>query len=165
MNRIVVVGLMVAATLAVFTTGVVFAQSPQPPAPGGGGGMGPGGGRGDMGFIGANGEEGPLDEYMVSAIADALGITADEVESRHEAGETAYQIALDLDFTADEIHALLRDARLKAWAAAAADGVVSQEQADWMKSRPSGMGYGNCDGTAQRLGVGMGGWRFQQSTP
>ena len=165
MKRIVVVGLMVAAALAVFTPGVVFAQSPQPPAPRGGGGMGPGAGRGGMGFLGANGEEGPLHEYILGAIADALDITAEEFETRREASETAYQIALDLGFSADEIPALLRDARLKAWATAAADGVVSQEQADWMKARPFGMGKGNCDGTAQRLGAGMGGWRYQQSTP
>jgi len=165
MKKVVVVGLMVVAALAVLTTGVAFAQASQPPAPRGGGGMGPGGGFGPMRLSAADGEEGPLHEYMVNAMAAALGISADDFETRHEAGETAYQIALDEGFTADKIPTLLRDARLKAWSAAAADGVVSQEQADWMKSRPFGMGTGNCDGAGQRMGSGMGGWRFQQSNP
>ena len=164
MKKVVVVGLMVVAALAVLTTGMAFAQAPQPPAPRGGGGMGPGGGFGPMRFS-ADGEESPLHEYMVNAMAAALGISADDFETRHEAGETAYQIALDEGFSADKIPTLLRDARLKAWSAAAADGVVSQEQADWMKSRRFGMGTGNCDGTGQRMGGRMGGWRFQQSNP
>jgi hypothetical protein len=33
-----------------------------------------------------------------------------------------------------------------------------------MKSRPSGAGMGNCDGTGQSFGGGMmRGWRFQQN--
>jgi len=164
MKKILVVGLMVVAALAVLTTGVAFAQSPQPPAPRGGG-TGPGGGHGPMQYFAANGEAGPIHAYMATAIADALGIAAAELEARHEAGETAYQIALDLGFAADEIPTLLRDARLKAWDAAAAAGVVPQEQADWMSSRQSGMGLGNCSGTGLRAGLRMGGWRFQQSDP
>lgn len=161
MKKTVVVVLMVAA-LAVLTTGIVFAQTPQPPAPRGGG-MGPGGFGGMR--PATSGAEGPMHEYMVSAIADALGIAATDFEARLDSGETAYQIALDLGFTADEIPALLRDARLKAFDAAAADGVISQAQVDRMKSRPYGMGSGNCDGTGQHMGAGMGGWRFQQTNP
>lgn len=157
MKKTVVVVLMVAA-LAVLTTGIVFAQNPQPPAPRGGG-MGPGG-FGQM-RLAANGAEAPMHEYMVSAIADALGISATDLEGRIDSGETAYQVAVDLGFTADEIPALLRDARLKAFDAAAADGVISQAQVDWMRSRPFGMGTGNCDGTGQH----MGGGRFQQTNP
>jgi len=163
MKKVVVVGLLVTAALAVVATGVAFAQEPQPPMPRGSG-MGPGGGMGPMRSF-ADGEEGPLHEYMVNAVAEALGIDADEFEARHDGGETAYEIALSLGFGTDEIPVLLRDARLQAWDAAAAAGVITQEQADWMRSRPSGMGVGNCDGTGQRLGGGMGGWRFQQSNP
>jgi hypothetical protein len=152
----------VVTALAILTTGVALAQAPQPPAPRGGG-MGPGGGFGPMGFA-AGGEAGPIHEYMETALADALGISLDEFETRREAGETAYEIALAEGFTADEIPALLRDARTKAWEAAAADGVITQQQLDWMKSRPSGTGMGNCDGTGQGLGGGMmRGWRFQQN--
>lgn len=106
-----------------------------------------------------------MHEYMEQALADALGISLDEFETRRGAGETAYEIALAEGFTADEIPTLLRDARTKAWEAAAKAGVITQEQLDWMKSRPNGTGTGNCDGTGQRLGGMMGGWRFQQSNP
>jgi len=154
---------LVVTVLAILTTGVALAQAPQPPAPRGGG-MGPGGGFGPMRFA-AGGETGPMHEYMEQALADALGISLDEFETRREAGETPYQIALAEGFTADEIPALLRDARTKAWEAAAADGVITQEQLDWMKSRPSGMGLGNCDGTGQSFGGGMmRGSRFQQNS-
>ena len=161
MKKTLVIILVVTA-LAILTAGVALAQAPQPPAPRGGG-MGPGGGFGPMGFA-AGGEVGPMHEYMEAALADALGISLDEFETRREAGETAYEIALAEGFAADEIPALLRDARIKAWEAAAADGVITQQQLDWMKSRPSGMGMGNCDGTGQSFGGGMmRGWRFQQN--
>jgi hypothetical protein len=159
MKKTLVIILVVTA-LAILTAGVAVAQAPQPPAPGGGG-MGPGGGFGPMGR-GPGGEVGPMHEYMEQALADALGISVDEFETRREAGETAYQIALAEGFTADEIPALLRDARTKAWEAAAADGVITQQQLDWMKSRASRMG--NCDGTGYGFGGGMmRGWRFQQN--
>jgi hypothetical protein len=164
MKKKFVLGVMLVSALVVLSTGVALAQSPQPPAPRGGG-MGPGG-YGPMRFSAGNGEEGPLHQYMLTAMADALGIPADQFETRRAAGETAYQIALTLGFSADEIPALLQQARAAAWDAAAAAGVVSQEQADWMKSRPFGMGTGNCDGTGQRLGAGgMGGWGWQQANP
>jgi hypothetical protein len=114
----------------------------------------------------ANEAEGPLHEYMVKAMADALGISASDFEARRDGGQTAYQIALDLGISADTIPTLLSDARSKALEAAVADKAITQAQADWMKSRGAEMGKGNCDGTGQHLGLGMGrGWRFQQPNP
>jgi hypothetical protein len=157
-------GLMVVLALTVLSTGVVLAQAPQPPAPRGGG-MGPGG-YGPMRFAAGAGQEGPLHEYMVNALAQALGIPAEEFEARREAGETARAIALDLGFSAEEIPAMLREARLQAWDAAASAGVVSQELADWMKTRPFGRRGGNCDGSGKQDGAGwMGGWGFEPSNP
>lgn len=83
---------------------------------------------------------GPMHEYMEQAMADALGLSMDEFETRHDAGETFYQIALDEGFKAEEIPALMQAARAEALDAAAADGVISQEQADWMGSRGFGRG-------------------------
>jgi len=162
MKRKILIGALVVAALAVLTTGVVVAQSPQPPAPGAGG---LGNGRGPMRLSAEQDGEGPLHEYMMAAFGDALGISADEFESRHEEGESAYAIALDLGFTADKIPALLRAARISALDAAAAAGVITAEQSNWMGSRPFGRGSGNCDGTGYGLGMGMGGWRFQQPNP
>jgi hypothetical protein len=71
-----------------------------------------------------------------------------EFETRHDAGETFYEIAISKGFTADEIPALMQEARNSALNAATADGVISQEQADWMKSRGFGRGgMGNGFGT------------------
>ena len=165
MKKTVVAVLLVVAALAIFATGVAVAQSPQPPTPGTGTGFGAGHVR--MGFSAAGGQEGPLHEYMTSAMADALGISTDEFDTRRAAGETAYQMALAERISADKIPALLSGARSKALDAAFADGVITQAQADWMKSRQARMGQGNCDGTGQALGMGMmgRGGRFQQGNP
>ena len=162
MKKTVVAILLVVAALAVLATGVAVAQAPQPPTPGGGFGMG----QGMMRGFAADGEEGPLHEYMVNAMANALGISVSDLEARLDAGETPYQIALDLGTSADKIPTLLSDARSKALDAAVAANAITQTQADWMKSRGARMGQGNCGGTGQPLGAGMGrGWRFQQSNP
>ena len=163
MKKNLFVAVLVVAALAVLATGAVMAQEPTPPTPGGWR-MGPG----MMGRFGNSGAEyGPMHDYMEAAIAKALGISADEFETQRDAGKTAYQIALDLGFTADKIPTLLSDAHTKALEAAAAAGVISQQQLDWMKARHAGgFGMGNCDGAGQgRAGGMMGGWRFQQSNP
>ncbi len=142
------------AALAVFGTGVAFAQAPQPVTPGFGMGMGRGNG------------EGPLHEYMVNSLAKALGITPADFETRRDSGKTAYQIALDLGISADQIPALLSGARAQALDAAVAAKAITQQQADWMKSRGAGMGQGVCDGTGQHTAGGMGrGGRWQQANP
>ena len=162
MKKTIVAILLVVAALAVLATGIAVAQTPQPPTPGGWAGMG----HGQMRAFAANGAEGPLHEYMVKSMADALGISASDFEARRDAGKMAYQIALDLGISADKIPALLSDARSKALDAAVASKAITQAQADWMKSRGARMGQGNCGGTGQPLGAGMGrGWRFQQSNP
>lgn len=152
MKKIIVTSLLVVAALAVFSTGAAFAQDNQPPTQP----------RGPM----QGGGEGPLHVYMIQALAEALGLDAAKLETRLEGGETAYQIALAQGIAAEEIPALLSAARAKALDAAVAAGVISQEQADWMKSRGfgrGGMGTGTCDGSGTtRM---HGGWRWQQTTP
>ncbi len=88
------------------------------------------------------------------------------LKTRQDSGKTAYQIALDLGISADKIPALLSDARAKALDKAVADQVITQQQADWMKSRGAGMGQGNCNGTGNPIGPGLGrGGRWQQTNP
>ena len=159
MKKYLAVIVLAVAALVLIATGVVFAQPPQPPVPGNGG-------RGPMRLHALDGQEGPLHDYMVKAMAEALGITTDEFESRREAGETAYQIALAEGIAADKIPALLQAARAKALDAALAAGVITRQQADWMKSRSAGMGMGYCGGAGPRFGMGMGGGgRWGQSNP
>jgi hypothetical protein len=144
--------------LAVSVSGVAFAQTPQPPASGGGA------------LTGGTGFEGPLHDYMINAMSAALGITPSDFEVRLAAGKTAYQIALDLGISADKIPALLADARAKAMDAAAAAGVITQQQASWMKSRGMmmGAGLGTCTGMSQHTNGGMmgrGGPHWQRANP
>ncbi len=109
---------------------------------------------------------GLLHDYMVSALANALNLTVDEVNARLTAGETMYQIALAEGIAAKDIPALLVEVRTAAINAAVADGVITQAQADWMLSRMAKRGYGTgtCpyggvrpqDGTGSQFGRGMG---------
>ncbi len=149
MKKTFVAFVLVLAALAVSVTGIAFAQNPQPPATG-------------------STVEGPLHDYMVNAMAAALGITPSDFEARRDAGQTAYQIALDLGISADKIPALLADARAKAFDAAVAAGVITQQQATWMKSRGmlNGTGLTPCTGMGHGLGGMMGrGGRWQQTNP
>ncbi len=157
MKKQMIALVLAVAALAVFTTGVVFAQAPQPAGAGSGYGMGR---RGTA--------DGPLHTYMVNALAKALGITPTDFEARRDAGQTAYQIALSLGISADKIPALIANARTEAINAALADKVITQQQADWMKSRATAMGTGVCDGTGPHSGAGMmmgRGPRWQQTNP
>ncbi len=138
------------AALMVLSTGTAFAQTPQPAQP-----------------LNSTGD-GPLHTYIVNAFAQALGISPADFEARRNSGQTAYQIALDLGFPADKIPALLSAARTQALDAAVADQVLTQQQADWMKSHSGGMGMGTglCIGTGQAAGGMLGrGGRWQQSNP
>lgn len=122
MKKVILAVTLVVLALGAFGVGVALAQGQQPPVNGYGFGL--------------------LHEYMDKALANALGLTVDEFESRRAAGETFYQIALSKGFTAEQIPALMLDARAKALQAAVADGVITQEQADWMNARGFGRGGG-----------------------
>ncbi len=167
MKKTLLIITLVVLALGALGVGVAFAQSETPPLIG----RGPGDGTG------------LLHDYMVKAMADAVGLSVTEFESRHAAGETFYQIALSKGITAEEIPALMLDARSKALEAAVADGVITQEQADWMKSRGYGRGgmmggYGRGYGSGAcpmvdgdgvpyggQFGPGMmGGGRWQQNS-
>lgn len=150
--------LTVLLTLGILTTGVAYAQ-----------GMG---GRGPV----TGGVEGPLHTYIVDAYASALGMTPAALESRLDAGETAYNVALSQGIPAAQIPTLLAGARSKASDAAVSAGVMTADQAAWMKSRGMGQGAGQgygmgagtgpCTGTGQPIGQGVGrGGRWQQSNP
>ena len=155
-KTLLIVTLLVVA-LGALGVGVVAAQDGEPP----------------YGQRGVADGTGLLHDYMEKAMADAVGLTVDAFEARHDAGETFYQIALAEGFTAEEIPALMQAARANALDAAAKDGVISQEQADWMGSRGFGRGgmmggyggYGNgtCpmyeDGQVPGAGFGRGGMR------
>jgi hypothetical protein len=110
----------------------------------GGGRFDPDGIRGKRGMF-AQGS-GVMRDYMVSAFADAVGLTVDEVNTRLANGETLAQIALDQGKAEADLPALLTQVRQAALDKAVADGVITQAQADLMKQHmgnyPGGYGEG-----------------------
>ena len=176
------VGLVVLVALGI--AGFAYAQSQTPPAPYGAGrgmmgGFGSGmmAGRGMMGGYRSgmmgNGGYGPMHEYMVAALAEELGLTVEDVQSRIEAGETPYQIAQSQGLTDEQIRDVMEQAHDAALDAAVAAGALTQEQADWMDQhmeqmwQNGGAGFGPCHGGsatgAASAGTSRGpGWRWNQ---
>ena len=134
MKKKFAIAFVLAAIFGLTVAGAALAQGGNPPF----GGRGPGDG---SGF---------LHDYIEKALADAVGLSVTEFESRLDSGETFYLIALSAGYPAEEIPALMATAHDTALDAAAADGLITQEQADWMKSRGFGRGgmmYGGGYGT------------------
>ncbi len=160
---LLVVASFVVAALVFSVAGFAYAQSQNPPTPeypyGPGmmaeyDGYGPGFGRGMMGgyggygrmggygMMGWNGEEGPMHEAMVAAVSEALGLTPEEIETRHDAGETLWEIAKAEGLSTEEIQDLMSSAHNAALEEAVANGWLTQEQSDWMDSHMEQMWEG-----------------------
>jgi hypothetical protein len=169
MKKTMLIAGMVLAVLVVFGVGVVFAQGPNPYA-GNGPGMQNGGGW--------------MHDYVKQALASKLGLTEAQVEEQFAAGKSMYQIALDNGIKEEALADFLNGVHQEAFAAAVKDGVMTQEQADWMQQRMQnrgGYGAGNCpmhggqfnqgagygSGMMNGYGGGMmrGGWQNQQTNP
>ena len=166
MKKTILIAALVLASLVVVGVGVVFAQDETPPFAG----------HGMM-----NGQ-GVMHTFMVTEFARKLDLNVNDINTRLAAGETMYDIALSASVTAEEFPAIMTEVRTAALDAAVAANVITQEQADWMKSRGFGQGgmhgNGNCDGTGPQgqggYGRGMmnsggrgmmGGWQGQQTNP
>lgn len=161
---------VLAVGAAVFFVGRAYAQTSTPPtaaAPWGGGMMGAGRHGGMMGGRGGmmgTGEFGPMHTYMQAALADALGLSTEELQTRLANGETPYTIAQSQGLSDEQIATLFNQAHEQALAAAVEAGALTQEQADWMDQHHDQMqqngfvpGSGNCPMGGQ--GGGMhGGW-------
>jgi hypothetical protein len=142
-------GILTVAVIAVAVfgiTGYVYAQGPNPQAPP------PGNGNGRMGggMHNPGTQDGPLHDGMVAAIAEKLGMGEEDLEARLTAGETMSTIATEKGFTADEFFTMMKDARTAAIDQAVTAGTLTQEQADWMKTRGFGQG-----GQGMRNGQGQ----------
>ena len=85
---------------------------------------------------------GPIHEYMVPALAEALDLTPDELNQRIESGDTIRDIIGESDLSGEEIQTLMQDVFTKALDAAVADGAITQQQADLMNERGGRMGGG-----------------------
>jgi hypothetical protein len=147
MKKILIVGLVVLA-LGVLGVGAVFAQGGQPPF-------------GSM--MGGRGY-GPMHDYVEQALAAKLGLTETQVEGQLAAGKPMYQIALDNGIKQEDLANFMNEVHTNAFAKAVKDGVLTQEQADWMLQRmqnmyQNGYGAGNCpmhNGQGGQFGRGNG---------
>ncbi len=115
-------------------------------------GTGMTGGRGSM--MGGQAGNDLLHDYMIAGFAEAFDMEVADLQARIDAGETMYDVALSLNYTPEQFTELMVTVRTDAINQALADGVITQEQADWMLSRlaqraEAGFGTGTCTGDCQ----------------
>ncbi len=124
------------ALLALAGVTAAFAQGPnQPDAP-----MLPTANQGQYGAGAGMGLMAVDEAAMHEAIAGALGLSVEAFEAEVANGENAFTLAQKLGVDFADVQAVMDAAHAAALQQAAADGLVSQEQADWMLSRRGGQG-------------------------
>jgi len=124
--------IMAVVAIAFGSVGSVFAQS-EPPSPG----SGPWSGEDRPANCGGMGDQdrGWLQDEMIAAVAEQLDLSASELESRLENGETMADIASSEGLTEKEYLVIMKEARKQVIDQAVEDGYLTQRQADWMKNR------------------------------
>jgi ABC-type glycerol-3-phosphate transport system substrate-binding protein len=161
----IIAGLLGFTVLALGAAGIVYAQSetPQPATPPG---FGNGMMRGRGGYIA--GEEGPHHDEMIEAFAKAIGLSPEVVETRLASGETMWQIVESEGVSMEEFGEIMSQIRSDFIQQALDDGILTQEQADFMAQRGSqggtggyGQEFGDCMGDVASGGFHHGhqGWR------
>lgn len=168
---------------ALITAGVVNAQTPQPPTqPGSGRGLGRmmGGGNTQWmqtmhSLMSQSGGMGTMYEWMHQsggvhdtvwkALADALGLTPDELTAQINSGKTLAQLAQEKGIETSELAAAMQTALKSSLDQAVKDGTLTQDQADQMLETMSNhyewminnMGAGMMGPGSGRMGGGRGG--------
>ncbi|HSB91342.1 MAG TPA: hypothetical protein VLD63_15105, partial [Anaerolineales bacterium] len=84
-----------------------------------------------------SGVPGKLRDYMLQAVAGKLGLTVEELTSKLSDGQTLVDIAKGQGIAEDDVPALLKEARSDALQLAVSDGVLTQEQAEWIEQHPA----------------------------
>ena len=79
-----------------------------------------------------------IQEYMNEALAEKLGMSADDITAAFEDGKTMLDLAADKDMTVKEFITMQEEVHILAIDKALDAGVISQNQADWMKENPGG---------------------------
>lgn len=96
-------------------------------------------------------------DVMHAAIAEALGISVEELEAARAEGTTLFALAEELGVDMETVRAAMDAVHEDAINQALTDGVITEEQAEWLRNRPAfgqnGMGgngpfggQGSCDG-------------------
>lgn len=146
------IALVVAISLGL--VGSAFAQTPNPNTP-----INPNnpGMMGRGGMMGRNGTFGPMHDYLVSAMAEAMSVDKAELEAALANGQTMWQFAQAKGYTLEQVQQLMQTARTNAIAKMVEAGVITKEQGDWMLSRMQGMwGQGQRGGINGCPGMGAG---------
>lgn len=159
MKRILLIVVLVGLAFGALGIGVVVAQGGQPPVYGNGISM----------MWAGRGSNGPMHTYMEQALAEKLGLTEAQVEDDLASGKTMYQVAIENGIAEADLSAFMSEVHRAAFDQAVVEGVLTQDQANWMLERmlsmeAGGHGYGNCafggirpqDGTRFRGGMGSG---------
>lgn len=89
--------------------------------------------RGPMGGMGFRGQ---LHDIVFEALADGLGLSVDDLQTALAEGQSLAEIAADAGVTEAELPEFLQEVRAAALAKAVAEGLITQEQADWMAQHP-----------------------------
>jgi len=124
------------AVIALAGVGFASAQGDTPPKPQNPGEFGPRGGR----FGGM--DDSPLHDVMSAAIADAFGLSVEELEVMHENGESLWALAEGQGLTMEEFQLKMAEARENAFQQAVDESLISQEQAEQMLNRQKNAGNG-----------------------
>lgn len=147
-----ITGVAVVLIMALALMGAVsaYAQGPNPD---------PGTGR-----FGPCHEAGLLDvdqEAMHAAIADALGMSVTQFEAARADGMPLYLIAQEQGVDIEDVREAMRDVREAAIEEALAAGTITEEQAEWLQSRPGPGGYGYGYGFGRGQGMQGPGRQFR----
>jgi DNA-directed RNA polymerase sigma subunit (sigma70/sigma32) len=114
-----------------------------------------------------------MHDYVEQALAAKLNLTEEQVEAQLASDKTMYDIALDNGVKQEDLATFMNDVHTEAFTKAVEDGVMTEEQANWMLQRMQnrGFGTGNCpmhngqgapNGVGRGFGPGMmGGHSFQ----
>lgn len=165
-NVLFVVAGMLIAVIVLGVAGFAYAQTQTPDGLFGQGRMGGRGtdgawkmgGRGGM--MGSAGQ-GLLHDYMLQAWADAFEMKVEDLQARLDQGDTMWTIAQEKGLSQEAFYQLRQEVRSTAIQAAVADGVITQEQADWMLSHQGGRGGRGAGGACPGMDGSGRGPRFQ----
>jgi hypothetical protein len=83
---------------------------------------------------------GPLQEHMLSALAQGLGISEDDLKSRLSQGETPWSIAQGKGLTQEQFTTVWQQALKSAVDAAVTDGTLTRQQGDLLLRQLQAMG-------------------------
>jgi hypothetical protein len=128
MFKVGLVGLLVVGALTAVMAGSALAQEPTPPDPA------------DRPFAGW--DRGGFDHFgggrwtMFDAVAEALGLTPEELFAELHAGKSLAEVAEAQGVEMETLQDAMQAARVEAIQQAVEDGTLTQEQADRMLERP-----------------------------